>query len=92
MKKEIVSIKAGATFDDTNRDQSKILPILKLGWIREENVKNYEKAWVSYAESSQVLGYGAIGGSTTGRFASDPNLGRGISKNLEFGYTLQHND
>ena len=91
-KEEIVSIKAGATFDDTNRDQSKILPIFEVSWIREENVKNYEKAWVSYAESSQVLGYGAIGGSTTGRFASDPNLGRGISKNLEFGYTLQNND
>ena len=91
-QQETISIKAGASFDDTNRDQSKILPIFEVSWIREDTKGNHEKAWFSYAESSQVLGYGAIGGSTTGRFASDPNLGRGISKNLEFGYTLQQMD
>lgn len=91
-QQETISIKAGASFDDTNRDRSKVLPIFEVSWIREDTKENYEKAWFSYAESSQVLGYGAIGGSTTGRFASDPNLGRGISKNLEFGYTLQRMD
>lgn len=91
-QQETISIKAGASFDDTNRDQYKVLPIFEVSWIRDDSPENYEKAWLSYAESSQVLGYSAIGGSTTGRFASDPNLGRGISKNLEFGYTLQRTD
>ncbi len=88
-QKETLSIKTGASFDDTNRDQAKVLPIIELSWTREDSTQNYETAWLSYAESSQVLGYGAIGGSTTGRFASDPDLGRGISKNFEFGYILQ---
>jgi hypothetical protein len=30
--------------------------------------------YLSYAQSTKVLGYGAIGGSPSGLFASDPDL------------------
>lgn len=81
--------KAGASWDDTNRDQSKVSPIAEINWLRSDNQGNAEKVYFSYSEATQVLGYGAIGGSTGGLFASNRNLGRGVSKNLETGFSLK---
>ena len=88
-REETVYLKAGVSFTDTNRDESKVHPILELSWLKKNSNNELTKTWISYSENSQVLGYGAIGGSTTGRFASDPNLGVGISKILEIGYEVK---
>ena len=86
---ESLFFKAGASLDDTNRDQSKVSPIAEINWLRNDERGNFEKVHFSYSEATQVLGYGAIGGSTTGLFASNRNLGRGVSKNLETGFSLK---
>ncbi len=85
-----VSFKAGLSRTDTNRDDSRTSPIIELAWNEKNSEQSFEKAWISYSESTQVLGYGAIGGSTSGRFASDPTLGLSNSRNLEIGYFLEY--
>ena len=84
--------KFGASLDDTNRDNSKVSPIAEIGWKKTDTNGRFEHAYLSYAQSTKVLGYGAIGGSPSGLFASDPDLLREISKNIELGYTVKESD
>ena len=44
----------------------KFLQLPKISWLRKDNLGNSEKVHFSYSEATQVLGYGAIGGSTSG--------------------------
>jgi len=83
-----ITYKAGVTLDDTNRYNYKASPIAEINWLNNDGQGNSESLYLSYAQATQVVGYGAIGGSTTGLFASNPDLARAISKNLELGYTL----
>lgn len=76
---------AGLSFDDTNRNDSAFSPILKLEWAQKSKDYQSEKLYISYTETSQVAGYTAIGGGTSGLFASDPTLDRETSQNLEIG-------
>ena len=86
---EVITYKAGVAWDDTNRDKQRFSPIAEISWTRTENEKNSENIYLSYSESTQVLGYGAIGGPTnSGTFRSTRDLRRSVSKNLEFGYKI----
>ena len=86
---ETFTIRAGGTFDETNRDSSRISPIADITWEQNKTKSQSKKAYLSYSETTQVLGYSAIGGSETGGiFKSKHDLKRGISKNLEFGFAL----
>jgi hypothetical protein len=85
---ESITLKIGASLDDSNRDHYKASPIAEISWLRDNGGGNTESLYLSYAQATQVVGYGAIGGSTTGLFASNPDLAREISKNLEIGYIL----
>ena len=86
---EEITLKAGASWDDTNRDKQRLSPIAEISWTRIENEKRSENIYLSYSESTQVLGYGAIGGPTdSGTFRSTRNLRRSVSKNLETGYKI----
>lgn len=86
---EVMTYKAGVAWDDTNRDKQRFSPIAEISWTRTENEKNSENIYLSYSESTQVLGYGAIGGATdSGTFRSTRDLRRSVSKNLELGYKL----
>jgi vitamin B12 transporter len=88
-KNEVITYKAGVAWDDTNRDKQRFSPIAEISWSKTENEKNSENIYLSYSESTQVLGYGAIGGSTdSGTFRSTRDLRRSVSKNLELGYKL----
>lgn len=79
-----VVVKAGATYDSTNRDDSEILPVAELALI-----KGNDKLYISYAETTQVVGYGAIGGSEdSGLFRSKHDLLREVSENVEIGYSI----
>lgn len=77
-------LRAGGSFDDTNRDSSKLSPVADLVWDNGDNTYH-----VSYSQTSQVSGYTAVGGSTGGLFASNPDLRREVSKNLEAGATFK---
>ena len=85
---DYLTFKGGLSFDDTNRDKSKISPIAEISWDSKDEQGNLNRSYLSYSQSTKVLGYGAIGGPTSGLFASDPSLLREVSKNLELGYTL----
>jgi vitamin B12 transporter len=89
---EELIFKFGASLDDTNRDNSKVSPVAEISWKKTDKHGRFEHAYVSYTQSTKVLGYGAIGGSPSGLFASDPDLLREISKNIELGYTLKEAD
>ena len=87
---EWLTLRAGASFDDTNRDDSKLSGIGDITWERRHANDNSESIYLSFAESSQVAGYTAVGGSTTGGlFRSNHDLDRETSKNLELGGSLK---
>jgi vitamin B12 transporter len=87
---ETVTTKLGASFDDSNRDPSKISPIAEIRWKQSQNISQSKEFYLSYAESSQVLGYTPL--SKGDEFNGDDNLKRGVSKNLEVGYILTESD
>lgn len=88
--RESFTVRAGASFDDTNRDDSEVSAILDLSWLRRSDERGHnERVYLSFAESSQVVGYTAIGGPLTGLFAGNPDLARETSQNLELGVSLK---
>jgi outer membrane receptor protein involved in Fe transport len=87
-----LSVSAGASFDDTNRNESAISPMFEITWLRARDNGDRSSVYLSLAESSQVAGYTAIGGQTTGLFASDPELERETSDNLELGMKINRAD
>jgi len=84
-------IKLGASFDDTNRNESEYSPIAEIEWQKKGRFGHSRNAYLSYAQSTKVLGYGAIGGSPSNRglFVSDPDLLHEVSQNIEFGYGVK---
>ena len=84
-----VVFRLGATFDDTNRDDSQISLIGDITWNTINADDSSDTFYLSYAEASQVAGYTAIGGSDKGGlFRSNYNLGRETTKNIELGLAL----
>ena len=87
---ESLTFCAGASFDDTNRDDSELSGVGDITWKRIHSNGNSESIYLSYSETSQVAGYTAVGGSTSGGlFRSNPNLDRETSQNLELGGTIK---
>ena len=91
--RDSLTLRAGASFDDTNRDSSAVSPIADLTWQRAHAANHVDRLYISYAEATQVAGYTAIGGSETGGlFRSRHDLGRETSRNLELGFGLERPD
>lgn len=88
-KDEDIIFKAGASWEDTNRNKGRVSPIAEISRLKEMNSGRSEKIYISYAESVQFIGYGAIGG-IGGLFQSNPNLTKETSRNLEVGYQLEN--
>jgi hypothetical protein len=86
---EALTLSGGAAFDDTNRDSSEVSAIAKASWKRTHQNGDSNSLYLSYAETSQVAGYTAIGGGPSGLFGSDPGLGRETSQNLEVGTRIK---
>ncbi|MFP4203803.1 MAG: TonB-dependent receptor plug domain-containing protein [Opitutales bacterium] len=83
-KDERLRFQAGARYDNTNRDSSEISPIAAVTWNSTYKNGLARTLQLSYAESTQVPGYTAIGGSeTTGLFRSNHDLDRESARNLE---------
>lgn len=87
---QLLTIRLGGAFDDTNRDSGKALVIGDIN-LKTQNSAGFERTvYLSYAQASQVPGYTAIGGSESGGlFRSNYNLERETAKNLELGLFLE---
>lgn len=82
--------RAGASYFDTNRNEGRLSAIADMTWIQKVKDGSSRSLYLSYAENSQVAGYTAIGGATSGLFASNRNLDTETSQNLEWGFTLDN--
>jgi vitamin B12 transporter len=75
-------LRAGATYDDTNRDASALSPLVSAGLTRADGSHFYAE----YSEGTQVPTYTALNSNpAAGLFRGNPNLGRTTSRNLEAG-------
>jgi hypothetical protein len=78
-----LTAKAGASFDDTNRDASALSPIVELTLAGRGNQLS-----VSYAKTSQVPTYTALKSSPAGGlFRGNPTLGRENAHNFEVAWS-----
>jgi len=84
-----LAFRLGATFDDTNRDDSQVSLIGDITWNTITADDTSQTIYLSYAQASQVAGYTAIGGSNSGGlFRSNYDLERETTKNTELGLAL----
>ncbi|GAA60714.1 hypothetical protein P20652_2580 [Pseudoalteromonas sp. BSi20652] len=87
---QLLTLRLGAAFDDTNRDDSELSLIGDITLNTQNSDGSEQSLYLSYAQASQVAGYTAIGGSEQGGlFRSNYNLERETTKNLELGYLMQ---
>ena len=87
---QLLTLRLGAAFDDTNRDDSELSLIGDISLNTQNSDGSEQTVYLSYAQASQVAGYTAIGGSDQGGlFRSNYNLDRETTKNLELGYLIQ---
>lgn len=78
------TVKAGAAYDDTNRDGGAVSPVFEIA--REFPSAALRRAYFSYTKTSQVATYTALNSSAaSGLFRGNPNLGRARTHNLELG-------
>jgi vitamin B12 transporter len=82
-----LKLRAGATYDDTNRDAAAVSPIVAAELTRPGGGRLYAQ----YTESTQVPAYTALNSNAAaGLFRGNPDLGRESSRNLEAGAVFQY--
>jgi hypothetical protein len=87
---QLLTVRLGATYDDTNRDDSKLSLLGDINWNSVNTDGSERTVYLSFAQASQVAGYTAIGGSDSGGlFRSNYNLERETTQNLELGLLLE---
>ncbi len=90
---ESLTARAGASYDDSNRDDNELSAISDLTWKRTHTNGNSESIYLSYSEASQVTGYTALNSNPAGYlFGGDSDLDRETSQNLELGGNLNRGD
>jgi hypothetical protein len=81
-----LAVKAGATYDDTNRDAAALSPLVEIALTETRPAGGTRRLYCSYAQTTQVPTYTALNSSATaGLFRGNPHLGRSTSRNLELG-------
>jgi outer membrane receptor protein involved in Fe transport len=84
-----VRVKAGLSFDDSSRNNSEFSPMAEISLRTDQGMGNSERLYLSYAETTQLAGYSAIGGSEgSGYWLSNHNLLRETAQNIELGYGI----
>lgn len=86
---EHLTFRLGGSFDDSNRDDSKLSLISDIKWESTHANGDSENVYISYSEASQVPGYVAIGDAPGTPFVGNSGLGRERSQTLELGGGLQ---
>ena len=77
-------VKAGATYDDSNRTGGKVSPLIEIA--REAAAGAGPRLYASYTQTTQEPTYTALDSSpSSGLFRGNPNLGRETSHNVELG-------
>lgn len=83
-----VTLRAGGTWDDSNRDGGRFSPVVGFEVVPEAgtSIATPDRFRIEYAEATQLPTYTALNSSATaGLFRGNPNLGRQLSRNLEAG-------
>lgn len=81
-----LALKAGASYDDTNRDASAVSPLVEIALEEARAGGGARRFYFNYAQSTQVPTYTALNSSpAAGLFRGNPGLGRSTSRNLELG-------
>lgn len=84
-----ISLKAGAAFDDTNKDSSAVSPVVEIAEEVPITGKGVRRYYAGYSKSTQVASYTALKSSaTSGLFRGNQNLGRTNSHNFETGVSM----
>ena len=79
-----VVVKAGASYDDSNRGGGAVSPVFELA--REQAGAAWPRVHLSYAKTTQVPTYTALNSSAAaGLFRGNAELGRASSHNVELG-------
>ena len=79
-----VTLKAGASYDTSNRDGGTVAPIAELS--RTWDSSGLRRIYASYSETTQMPSYTALDSSPkAGLFLGNPNLGRSTSRDSEVG-------
>ncbi|MGO2013228.1 MAG: TonB-dependent receptor plug domain-containing protein [Pseudoalteromonas sp.] len=87
---QLLTMRLGVAFDDTNRDDSQLSLLGNASWNTVNTDGTERTLYLSYAQASQVPGYTAIGGSdSSGLFRSNYALERETTQNLELGLLLE---
>ena len=73
--------RAGATFDDSNRDRSEVSPLIGVA-LQSTSANASTEYSLEYAATSQLPGYTALSSNPTGLFGGNPLLGRETTKQL----------
>lgn len=91
-KQQSLTYRAGFSWDDNSQNKAQFSPLADVTWQKTHANGDLDQWHLAFAQSSQVAGYGAIAGATTGLFASNPELDRELSNNLELGAKLKRAD
>jgi len=82
------TLEAGGAFDDSDRDSAEFSPIARIELARDAG-SGTNRYFTSFAKTTQVPGYTALGSVPGGLFGGNPNLGREEAYNLEAGVALE---
>ena len=85
---ERLSFRWGMSLDNLMRDDAEASLITDIKWQRSHANGDSESSYLSFSESSQVAGYTAVSAANAGPFASNADLLREISQNLEIGTSI----
>lgn len=85
---ERLSFRWGMSLDNPMGEDSEASLIADIQWQRSHANGDLESGYLSFSEASQLAGYTAIGAASGGPFASDANLVRETSQNLEIGTSI----
>ena len=81
-----LTVRTGATYDDTNRDGGEVSPLLEVALAEVRPAGERRRAYASYAETTQVPTYTALDSNpAAGLFRGNPSLGRTTTRNFELG-------